>query len=71
MLENGYPAYTTSAGWLDYSDDKLRRLCQESVDLGWNYIKLKVGENIDDDIRRCGIAREVIGADRRLMIDAN
>jgi L-fuconate dehydratase len=67
----GYPCYTTSAGWLGYSDDKLRRLCQEAVDSGYRHIKLKVGANIDDDIRRLGIAREVIGWDANLMIDAN
>jgi len=67
----GYPCYTTSAGWLGYSDDKLRRLLQEAVDEGYRHVKLKVGENIDDDIRRLGIAREVIGWDADLMIDAN
>ena len=71
LLSHGYPAYTTSAGWLGYPDDKLRRLCEEAVDAGWTHIKLKVGENLDDDIRRCRIAREVIGPDCKLMIDAN
>ena len=68
---SGYPSYTTSAGWLGYSDDKLRRLCQEAVDAGYRHIKLKVGANLQDDIRRCAIAREVIGYDANLMIDAN
>jgi L-fuconate dehydratase len=67
----GYPCYTTSAGWLGYSDEKLRRLCQEAVDSGYRHIKLKVGGNLDDDIRRLRIAREVIGDDANLMIDAN
>ena len=67
----GYPCYTTSAGWLGYSDDKLRRLCQEAVDAGYSYIKLKVGANLEDDIRRLRIAREVIGYGTHLMIDAN
>jgi L-fuconate dehydratase len=67
----GYPCYTTSAGWLGYSDDKLRRLCQEAVDSGYRHIKLKVGAHLDDDIRRLSIAREVIGWDAALMIDAN
>jgi L-fuconate dehydratase len=71
LLSNGYPAYTTSAGWLGYGDEKLRRLCQESVDAGWNSVKLKVGADIADDRRRCAIARDVLGPDRRLMIDAN
>jgi L-fuconate dehydratase len=71
IRHHGYPAYTTSAGWLGYDDDKLRRLCQEAIDAGWDSVKLKVGANLDDDRRRCRIAREVIGPDRRLMIDAN
>ena len=62
LLErDGYPCYTTSAGWLGYSDDKLRRLCREAVDAGFEYVKLKVGANLADDIRRVTIAREVIG----------
>lgn len=71
LAESGYPCYTTSAGWLGYSDEKLRRLCQEAVDAGYQHIKLKVGANLQDDIRRLGIAREVIGYDVNLMIDAN
>ena len=67
----GYPCYTTSAGWLGYSDDKLRRLLQEAVDAGYRHIKLKVGANREDDHRRLAIAREVIGWDANLMIDAN
>lgn len=71
LEREGYPCYTTSAGWLGYDDDKLRRLCQEAIDAGFNHIKLKVGRDLDDDIRRLRIAREVIGPDRQLMIDAN
>ena len=71
LIETGLPSYTTSAGWLGYDDDKLRRLCQEAVDRGWSHVKLKVGQDIDNDVRRCRIAREVIGADRKLMVDAN
>ncbi|POX38892.1 fuconate dehydratase [Streptomyces sp. Ru73] len=71
VREHGYPAYTTSAGWLGYDDDKLARLCQEAVDAGWDSVKLKVGADLQDDIRRCRIARSIIGPDRRLMIDAN
>jgi L-fuconate dehydratase len=67
----GYPCYTTSAGWLGYSDDKLRRLLQEAVDAGYRHLKLKVGANLEEDIRRLRIAREVIGWDVDLMIDAN
>lgn len=69
--QSGYPCYTTSAGWLGYSDEKLRRLCQEAIEQGFSHIKLKVGVNLQDDIRRVTIAREVIGPDRHLMIDAN
>jgi L-fuconate dehydratase len=71
LLANGLPSYTTSAGWLGYDDGKLRRLCQEAVDAGWTHVKLKVGGDLDDDVRRCRIAREIIGPQRRLMIDAN
>ena len=71
MAEHGYPCYTTSAGWLGYSDDKLRRLCQEAVDAGYRHVKLKVGADLNEDIRRLSIAREVIGPDAALMIDAN
>ncbi|WP_126240159.1 L-fuconate dehydratase [Burkholderia gladioli] len=71
LEREGYACYTTSAGWLGYSDDKLRRLCHEAIDAGFNHVKLKVGANLEDDIRRVTIAREVIGPDRKLMIDAN
>ena len=71
LEESGYPCYTTSAGWLGYSDAKLRRLCEEAVASGYKHVKLKVGADLDDDIRRCGIAREVLGPDGHLMIDAN
>jgi L-fuconate dehydratase len=67
----GFPAYTTSAGWLGYSDDKLRRLCREAVAAGMDYLKIKVGRDLADDKRRCAILREEIGPDRFLMIDAN
>ena len=71
LMADGYPCYTTSAGWLGYSDEKLRRLAQAAVDAGFDHIKLKVGRDLDDDIRRVRIAREVLGPDRKLMIDAN
>lgn len=67
----GYPCYTTSAGWLGYPDDKLRRLCREAVAAGYKHVKLKVGRDLEDDIRRLRIAREELGPDRFLMIDAN
>src|SRR6266571_2889435 len=71
MLRAGYPAYTTSAGWLGYSDEKLRRLCREAVAQGWTHVKMKVGTNLDDDVRRARIVREEIGSERHLMMDAN
>lgn len=67
----GFPAYTTSAGWLGYPDDKVRRLCREAIAAGHNYIKIKVGRDLADDRRRCAIVREEIGPGRFLMIDAN
>jgi L-fuconate dehydratase len=71
MLRSGFPAYTTSAGWLGYPDEKLRALCREAVAGGWSYVKMKVGQRIEDDVRRAGIVREEIGPDRCLMMDAN
>jgi len=71
LEREGYPCYTTSAGWLGYDDDKLRRLCQEAIDAGFNHVKMKVGRDKADDIRRLTIAREVLGPNRQLMIDAN
>ena len=71
MQQSGYPSYTTSAGWLGYDDDKLRRLCRDLMSRGWTHFKIKVGRDLDDDVRRCRIIREEIGWDRRLMMDAN
>jgi L-fuconate dehydratase len=71
MLQKGYPAYTTSAGWLGYSDEQLRTLCREAIARGWTQFKLKVGANLQDDLRRIRIMREEIGPDRKLMVDAN
>jgi L-fuconate dehydratase len=71
MLQRGYPAYTTSAGWLGYSDEKLRNLLSESVAEGWEHFKMKVGTSIEDDVRRASIIREEIGPDKKLMMDAN
>ena len=71
MLRNGYPAYTTSAGWLGYSDDKIRQLCRDGLANGWSHFKIKVGRKLDDDVRRAAIVREEIGPGRKLMMDAN
>ena len=71
LLKNGYPAYTTSAGWLGYSDEKMRDLCREAKEEGFKHLKIKVGSNLQDDIRRTKIIREEIGEDLKLMMDAN
>lgn len=71
LLSEGYPCYTTSAGWLGYDDEKLRKLCRQAVDAGFRHIKMKVGRDLQDDIRRLKIAREVCGPGVNLMIDAN
>lgn len=71
LKQNGYPAYTTSAGWLGYSDEKIRRLSREAKELGFKYLKMKVGNDLQDDMRRAGIIREEIGTDLKLMMDAN
>ena len=71
MRAEGYPAYTTSTGWLGYPDEKVRRLCREAIAQGWNAFKMKVGLNLHDNMRRAAIMREEIGPDRKLMMDAN
>jgi len=71
LRDRGYPAYTTSPGWLGYSDEKLARLSLAAVAEGFKTIKLKVGVNVEDDIRRCRIARKVIGDKVSMAVDAN
>ncbi|MFE9808513.1 enolase C-terminal domain-like protein [Streptomyces sp. NPDC005548] len=71
LRDEGFPAYTTSPGWLGYSDEKLTRLAAEAVAGGFRQIKLKVGADLADDIRRCRVARAVVGPDIRIAIDAN
>jgi L-fuconate dehydratase len=71
MRQEGYPAYTTSAGWLGYTDEQMRQLCRQAIAQGWTHFKLKVGANIEEDIHRAQIMREEIGYDRKLMMDAN
>lgn len=71
MIRAGFPAYTTSAGWLGYSDEKIRHLCREGIKQGWAHFKIKVGADLEDDKRRAAIVREEIGPQRRLMFDAN
>jgi len=71
LEKEGYPCYVTSAGWLGYSDEKLKRLCLEAKVKGFEYVKLKVGKNLKDDMRRLDIARTTLGSDIKIMIDAN
>jgi len=71
LLTEGYPAYTTSPGWLGYSDEKMQRLAREAVAEGFRTIKLKVGLDVDDDIRRCRLARAAVGPDIAVAVDAN
>jgi L-fuconate dehydratase len=71
LEKEGYPAYTTSAGWLGYSDERLVRLCEEAVDAGFGLVKLKVGASLEEDLRRCRIVRDAVGPDIGLAVDAN
>lgn len=71
ILNGGYPAYTTSVGWLGYPDEKVRRLCNEGLAAGFSRFKIKVGLDRADDLRRATLVREVIGKERSLMLDAN
>jgi L-fuconate dehydratase len=71
LLADGLPAYTTSPGWLGYDDDKLRSLIAEALGEGFTHVKLKVGADIEDDVRRCAIARDALGDAAQLSLDAN
>ncbi len=71
LQRDGYPAYTTTPGWLGYTDEKLVRLAQEAVTDGFGQIKLKVGADLEADIRRMGLAREAVGPAIRIAVDAN
>jgi len=71
LMRDGYPAYVTSAGWLGYDEATIRRRCQAALADGWTHFKIKVGADLDEDVRRCRIVREEIGPDRKLMVDAN
>jgi L-fuconate dehydratase len=71
LLRTGYPAYTTSVGWMGYSDDKVRAACRDAIAEGWTHFKVKVGADPRDDARRVGVVRDAIGPTRTLMVDAN
>ena len=71
LLSTGYPAYTTTPGWLGYDDEKLARLSVEAVEDGFRFIKLKVGRDLEEDVRRMAIARAAVGPDIAIAVDAN
>ena len=71
LLQSGYPAYTTSAGWIGYTDDRIRHACRDAMAEGWTHFKVKVGASAEDDDKRVGLVRDAIGPNRTLMIDAN
>ncbi len=71
MRRDGFPAYTTSVGWLGFSDEEVRRRARAAVEDGWTHVKMKVGGNPEDDDRRAALIREEIGSERKLMMDAN
>ena len=71
LLDRGYPSYTTSAGWLGYSDEALRQKCADLKSRGWSHFKIKVGRDLKDDIRRCRVLRAEMGDEAYMMIDAN
>jgi L-fuconate dehydratase len=71
LVRHGYPAYTTSVGWLGYSDEKIHRLCQDALADGWTHFKVKVGGKPADDLRRVSAVRAAIGPDHKLMVDSN
>jgi L-fuconate dehydratase len=71
LRRDGYPAYATSPGWLGYSDERMAGLCAAAVQEGFTQVKLKVGGRLEDDLRRCAVAREVVGEDIGIALDAN
>lgn len=71
LMAEGYPGYTTTPGWLGYSDEKLTRLAHEAVADGFKQIKLKVGADLSDDVRRLRTARAAVGPDIKIAVDAN
>ena len=71
MRAGGYPAYITSAGWMGYSDERVRALCRKALAAGWTRFKVKVGRDVDENVRRCALVRGEIGAEAWMMLDAN
>jgi len=71
LRRDGFPAYTTSTGWLGYPDEKVRRLCREAIAAGFSAFKMKVGQDLDGNLQRAALMREELGPKRTLMMDAN
>lgn len=71
IIKKGYPAYTTQVGWIGYSDDKIKQLCEKYLEQGFTAFKLKIGHNLENDIKRCRMVRETIGYENKMMLDAN
>ena len=71
LNKEGYPSYVTSAGWLGYSDEKIKKLCIAASKKGFQHVKLKVGRNLKDDIRRLSVVRETLGDEVKILLDAN
>tara|TARA_B100001123_G_scaffold109609_2_gene127576 strand:- start:231 stop:1529 length:1299 start_codon:yes stop_codon:yes gene_type:complete len=71
ILEEGYPSYTTAAGWLGYSDEKIVRLCKKYISMGWKHFKVKVGLDLEADVKRLKLIRETVGDECFIMVDAN
>jgi L-fuconate dehydratase len=71
LLANGFPAYTTSAGWLGYPEASLPERARAALAEGFVHLKLKVGVDLESDLRRARLVREAIGPENRLSLDAN
>jgi L-fuconate dehydratase len=71
VLKEGYPSYTTAAGWLGYSDEKIVKLCKKYISMGWKHFKVKVGLDLEADIKRLKLIRKTVGDECYIMVDAN
>ena len=71
ILKEGYPSYTTAAGWLGYSDEKIVKLCEKYISMGWKHFKVKVGLDLEADVKRLELIRKTISDDWHIMVDAN
>jgi L-fuconate dehydratase len=71
LRATGLPAYTTTPGWLGYSDEKMLDLTKQAMADGFTLIKYKCGKSKEDDRRRLTKVRELVGPDFSIAIDAN